>query len=139
MVRAAEDGKSGDPNQYLDYEIAPPVNRFVNINRQARDIAASDTRLIIDGAEGGGASSVTATRGPVVAVDGDFERFEAIDDSGKLKVQISGTQPVSIVARAPIDAMQGLQPAECASDRARGSHCYTWIPGAASAAVANRR
>jgi hypothetical protein len=31
LVRAAEDGKEGDPNDYLDYAIAPPLNKTNDI------------------------------------------------------------------------------------------------------------
>jgi hypothetical protein len=138
MVRAAEDGKEGDPQEYLDYEIAPPVNRFVHLDNMARTVAASDESLSISSPGIGGPSELATKRGPIAGVSGHFNSLQARVADGMIQLQLDAPESLKLVTRLPLADTSKVKMTACPVDAVE-VHCYEWSPGAAAAVEAPRK
>src|SRR5262249_32297077 len=76
IVKAAEAGHSGNPNDYRDYLIPPPANRLIRCNRPWRLRHHSRDRVCLELGERGPATVDFAT-GPLRSVWGKLERITA--------------------------------------------------------------
>jgi hypothetical protein len=74
LARAAEDGHGGDPAQYRDYEIPPPVNRLLSIETPVQVAALGAERGDIVPIEGG-AVHWRLKVGPVAEARGELRRL----------------------------------------------------------------
>jgi hypothetical protein len=127
VVRAAEHGKNGDPQDYLDYDVQPPLNRFVHTNVMLRHLEASDDKVRIV-APVGKQIEVKATKGPIVSVKGQFSELRAEQSAQSISLTIDGVQPVHVVARAPVTASSGFAESISCAPATDANHCYLWKP-----------
>jgi hypothetical protein len=136
MVRAAEDGKQGDPQQFLDYEIPPPVNRFVHLDSMARTVTASDESLAITGT--GEPLSVRASRGPLATVSGRFNEVQARLNGAAVELTVVANEPVRVASRKPLAPATLAQSVACPANSI-DVFCYEWSPTSDSAPKARQR
>lgn len=99
IVKAAEAGKSGDPNDYRDFEIAPPANRVVYCDAPwlLRSYTPECTHVEV---AGGGAARLVFARGSLASVAGHIREVEAHYRDGVLiDLRIVGQEPYEIISR----------------------------------------
>lgn len=83
IVKAAESGKSGNPNDYRDFEIAPPANRLFRCDVPWRLRSYTPERVWIELLEEGPARLEFA-EGSLASVSGRMREVEAIYREGQL-------------------------------------------------------
>jgi hypothetical protein len=99
IVKAAEAGLSGNPNEFRDYEIPPPANRRVWCSAPYRLLSYAPERIRLE-VEGEAPATVEFAQGPlrlvrgrVQSIDVRFEHGELagldIDDEGDVAVTLS--------------------------------------------------
>jgi hypothetical protein len=104
IVKAAESGKSGDPNDYRDFEIAPPANRLFRCDAPWRLLSYTPERTRIEILEDSPARLEFA-RGSLTSVAGRIRAVEAIYRDGLLiDLHIDGEGPYDVVPRDKAEA-----------------------------------
>lgn len=96
IVKAAEAGKSGNPNDYRDFEIAPPANRLFRCNMPWRLRSYTPERVHIEILEQGTAHLEFA-RGNLASLTGRIHEVEASYRQGQLlelRVECEGSYEV---------------------------------------------
>jgi hypothetical protein len=83
IVKAAEAGRSGNPNDYRDWKIVPPANRQVLCNRPWRLRTWAPEHIHLEVLERGSVHLELAT-GPLHSVTGHVRELEAFFVRGKL-------------------------------------------------------
>ncbi|HEY2037638.1 MAG TPA: hypothetical protein VGG96_11530 [Steroidobacteraceae bacterium] len=76
LVRAAEHGAAGDPAQFLDYEVAPPVTSFYWSNRQHETRVCTAENLRLEMAEPAAAGEVGLNYPGLQKVTGPFSTLD---------------------------------------------------------------
>jgi hypothetical protein len=102
IIRAAEAGHAGNPDQFRDFDIAAPANRRIHSD--------APWRLLHHGADhvaleilGPGPVCVTFAEGPLRSVSGRLHRLEAWFGQGRLlKLAIRGEAPWQIDSSPPL-------------------------------------
>jgi len=101
IAKAAEAGKSGDPNQYRDFLIPRPVNRVLYCDAPYRVDTVSSSRVRIEVVVPEGATTVRFRDRPVSSIvgngiakvelehDGDVVRRLRVDGSGSCAVHVA--------------------------------------------------
>ncbi len=99
IVKAAEAGKSGDPNDYRDFEIPPPANRLVHCDAPWRLLSYTPERTHLEVLEGGPARLEFA-QGNLASVAGRIREVEAIYREGLLiDLRIEGEGSYEVIRR----------------------------------------
>lgn len=99
IVRAAEDGLSGDPDEYRDYEIKPPVNRFISADMPLEFVEFSADNIEFSPvAIKEGAYSFRLS--PIEKVEGALVHFMYKNAKGKNEIRISGKGEAKVVSKA---------------------------------------
>jgi len=75
IVKAAESGRNGDPEQYRDFAVAPPVNSRIHVTREMSALVVSDRRIAFAPRERGFAE-YELNGAPITKIVGDVARFE---------------------------------------------------------------
>ena len=110
LVKAAEAGKSGDPNDYRDFEIPPPANRFVHCDAPWRLLSHTPERTRVEVLEAGSARLEFA-HGSLASVAGRIREVEArYRDGQMIDLHIDGEEPYEVVQRDE-DEMAGSKSA----------------------------
>jgi hypothetical protein len=105
LVRAAEAGNAGDPNDYLDFEIPPPANRLVACATPWHLLSATDQRLAVESLCPGPVRFNFSDR-PLVSVEGNIERLEAFCNGKQIeRVEIEGQGPFRLETRPSLPAL----------------------------------
>jgi hypothetical protein len=90
IVKAAEAGLSGDPNQYRDYEVRPPANRRVLCPSPWRLLAYGPDRVSLE-VDHHQPSRIEFARGPLQSVQGNVRALEACFQNGDVSaLQVQG-------------------------------------------------
>jgi hypothetical protein len=102
IAKAAEAGLSGNPNEYLDYEIPPSANRWVWCSSPWRlmEYRPGRIRLAVE-SEANGPARVEFANGPLRSVEGKVRVLETqfdrgtlacldVDGDGELEVTLAG-------------------------------------------------
>ncbi len=112
IARAAEAGRSGDPNDYRDFLIPPPANRLVACDRAWRLLSRTPARLHLEVLEPGPVRLEFAG-GAVRSIAGKVRELEMWHEHGELaQLRIEGNGPFDVVRRRPAPA--GAGPGGCA-------------------------
>jgi len=99
LVKAAEAGKSGDPNDYRDFEVPPPANRIVHCDSAWRLLSHTPERTHVEVLEAGPARLEFA-HGSLAAVAGRIRAVEARYRDGQLiDLHIEGEGSYDVVQR----------------------------------------
>jgi hypothetical protein len=99
IVKAAEAGHAGDPNDYRDFLIPPPANRLVYCDRPWRLLSYTPRRLHLQLLEPGRARLELA-EGPLRSVAGRVRELEAVSERGTLAhLRMEGEGPFEVVRR----------------------------------------
>ncbi|HZV03996.1 MAG TPA: hypothetical protein VE999_02805 [Gemmataceae bacterium] len=99
IVKAAQAGKSGDPNAFRDFEIPPPANRLICCDIPWRLLSYAPERVQVELLESKSARLEFA-QGSLAAVSGLMRRVEAIYREGQLiDLRIDGEGPYEVVER----------------------------------------
>jgi hypothetical protein len=99
IVKAAEAGKSGNPNAYRDFVIPPPANRLLHCDRPWRLLTYSPQRIVVELLESGPARLQFA-QGSLAVVSGCMRRVEAFYREGHLvDLHIDGQGPYEVIGR----------------------------------------
>jgi hypothetical protein len=107
IVKAAEAGRDGNPNDYRDFAIPPPANRLVACNRAWRLLSRTPGRLHLEVLEPGDVRLDLAA-GALRGVAGKVRELEVLYERGKLgHLRIEGEGPFEVVHRAPAAAEMG--------------------------------
>src|SRR5262249_39602993 len=83
IVKAAEAGLSGNPNDYRDYEILPPANRRVSCSAPYRLLSYAPERIRLE-LDGEGPATVEFAQGPLRSVEGKVRSLDARFERGEL-------------------------------------------------------
>ena len=83
MYGAAESGKSGDPNDYRDFEIAPPANRLLRCDVPWRLLSYTPERVHVETLANGPAHLEFA-QGSLASLTGRIREVEASYREGQL-------------------------------------------------------
>ena len=106
LVKAAEAGMSGNPNDYRDFEIPPPANRLLHCDAPWRLLSYTPERTHVQLLEGGPARLEFA-RGSLASVSGRIREVEATYRDGQLAdLRIEGEGPYEVISRD--EAVRGL-------------------------------
>ncbi len=99
IVKAAEAGKSGNANDYRDFEVPPPANRLLRCDVPWRLLSYSPQRVEVELLESRPAHLEFA-HGSLAAVSGHIRRIEAIYREGCLiDLHIDGEGPHEVIER----------------------------------------
>jgi hypothetical protein len=100
LVKAAEAGMSGDPNDYRNFEVPPPANRLVLCDKAWRLVSQTPERTHVELLEPGPARLEFA-RGDLASVAGRIREVEAIYRGEVLvDLRIDGEGPYEVNRRA---------------------------------------
>ncbi len=100
IVKAAEAGKSGNPNDYRDYEIPPPANRKLRCNLPWRLLSYTPERVSVEILEKG-IARLEFAEGSLASVTGNMHRVEATYREGHLlDLRIEGEEPYEVIERS---------------------------------------
>jgi hypothetical protein len=103
IVKAAEAGKSGDPNVYRDFVIPPPANRLLCCNLPWRLLSYTPQSVHVEILESGSARLEFA-HGSLAAVSGRIREVEASYHKGQLiDLRIEGQEPYEVIGRDECD------------------------------------
>ncbi len=83
IVKAAEAGLAGNPNDYRDYEIPPPANRRVRCSAPWQLLSYTPDRIHL-AVEGRGPAYVEFAEGPLRSVEGDIRSLDVRFNGGEL-------------------------------------------------------
>jgi hypothetical protein len=120
IVKAAEVGHCGNPNDYRDYLIPPPANRLVLCDQPWRLISSTPRRLHLEILEPGPVQIQLAC-GPLRSVSGKVRELEVLYKEGELAhLRIEGEGPFDVVRRGP-----SASPAEAPEGRRGTSRILT--------------
>jgi hypothetical protein len=101
IVKAAEAGHAGDPNDYRDYLLPPPANRVVRCDRPLRLLSYTPQRLSLEVLEPGW-TQLEFALGPLQSVGGRVRRMEAWYNLGRLAdLTLEGEGPFDVARREP--------------------------------------
>lgn len=101
IVKAAEAGKSDNPNSYRDFEVPPPANRLLCCDVPWRLLSYTPECVQVELLESGPARMEFA-RGDLAAVTGRMRWVEANFDEGRLvDLRIDGEGPHEVLRRTP--------------------------------------
>jgi hypothetical protein len=104
IVKAAEAGRNGDPNDYRDFVVPPPANRLVACDRAWRLLSCTPARLHLEVLEAGPVRLEFAA-GPLRRVAGKVRELEVLHECGELgKLRIEGEGSFEVVRREPAAA-----------------------------------
>ncbi len=99
LVKAAEAGKSGDPNDYRDFAVPPPANRLVHCDAPWRLLSYTPERTHVEILEGGPAR-LRFARGSLASVAGRIREVEATyRDELLTDLRIEGEGPYEVMRR----------------------------------------
>lgn len=94
IVKAAEAGKTGDPNDYRDFLISPPANRKIFCNQPYKLIKYSSDHVIVDLESGSNNTEMIFKDLPLKSIKGKgLERIDltyGTDASRRLRVEGNG-------------------------------------------------
>jgi hypothetical protein len=100
IVKAAEAGKSGDPNDFRDFEIAPPANRLIRCDVPWRLLSYSPQRVLVEILESKPAR-IEFAQGSLASVSGSIRQIEASYREGRLvDLHIEGQGAYEAIERA---------------------------------------
>jgi len=99
IAKAAEAGMVGNPNEYRDFDVAPPANRCVCCDRPWRLLGYDRQRVVVQILEPGPAwvrfadRDVRAVRGTMERLDLSFrnDRLEAAEVTGEGEIEVDTT------------------------------------------------
>jgi hypothetical protein len=112
VVRAAEQGRDGDPAQYFDYELPPPVTALYCANAPHDVRCCTPHRLRLDGLETDSTSSVLLRYPGLVRVAGRIRALEVRAENSVLELELhDGSAPVSVhlAAGATLRSLSGAR------------------------------
>jgi hypothetical protein len=96
IVKAAEAGHSGNPNDYRDFTIPPPANRLIWSDVPWRLLSRQPGRLLVEILEDGPVQMELAD-GLQVSVQGGIKEVEVHSEEGELKaVRVTGNGPFEV-------------------------------------------
>jgi hypothetical protein len=99
IVKAAEAGMSGNPNDYRDFEIPPPANRLLRCDAPWRLLSYTPERTRVEVLEGGPVRLEFA-RGSLAALAGHIREVEATYRAGELiDLRVEGQGPYEVIER----------------------------------------
>jgi hypothetical protein len=107
LVKAAEAGCSGDPNDYRDFVLPPPANRLIacNVPWQLHSYSAKRVHLHILEP---GQAHVTFADGPLHSVVGKMREIEAMFDGAEVvSLRIEGEGPFDVRPARYTEMVQG--------------------------------
>jgi hypothetical protein len=99
IVKAAEAGHSGNPNDYRDFDVPRPANRVVCCDRPYRLLSYSPKRIEIELLEPGQAC-IELAEGPVQRIAGRLRRVEVLIQDGDPDLRLDGEGPFEVISRA---------------------------------------
>lgn len=101
IVKAAEAGKTGDPNDYRDFEVPQPANRLLRCDASWRLISYTPQRVQVELLEKAPARLEFA-QGSLAEVSGRLRRVEAVYRDGCLiDLHIDGEGQYEVIRRSP--------------------------------------
>jgi hypothetical protein len=99
LVKAAEAGCTGDPNDYRDFAIPPPANRLISCNRPWRLLSYSAERVHLQIFEPG-AAHVEFAAGPLRSLAGELREVEAVFRGDEMvSLRVEGDEPYAVERR----------------------------------------
>jgi hypothetical protein len=108
LVKAAEAGHRGDPNDYRDFLLPPPANRLVWCDRQWRLLSYTPRRLHLEILEGGPVR-LEFNGGAVRAIAGRVREVEMLHEEGELAhLRIEGEGPFDVTQRSDYSEPRAL-------------------------------
>lgn len=103
IVKAAEDGKTGNPESYRDYILEKPVNRVVRIASRLADIRVDNKACSLE-LISPEHTSFLFKRGPVKTLIGNISKYSCIAEENKIPlVNIEGKGLIKIVSKTKIE------------------------------------
>jgi len=103
IVKAAEDGHMGNPEDYRDYAVPKPINRLVRIDAGLASIMLSESEANIELLAPENASLLFKA-GSVQEVSGFLARYQyRHDDTEKPFVGLEGKGTIRVVSNAPLE------------------------------------
>jgi hypothetical protein len=98
MVRAVEDGKDGNPEDYRDYVLKKPINRLVRITEKLNICTVSEGKIEFEVAEPKN-SEILFKMGAVSKISGFISRYSyRSDESGDGLIDIGGKGTIEVQA-----------------------------------------
>ncbi len=102
IIKAAEAGHSGNPNDYRDYEIARPANRWISCEQPWRLVAFCREMAAVEFSTAG-LKSVSFGFTQVSTVSGDLRAVKLLICEGHaVDLQITASGPIEVFVREPL-------------------------------------
>jgi hypothetical protein len=117
IARAAENGKEGDPSQWLDFEIDKPVNAHYCLNAQHRVDQSSAGRVVLSEIESTQTTVFQAAGGPAKSIRGALRGIDIDQDARAIRLQASSEQLTVDIELRQGFALQGLEKATLVGER----------------------
>ena len=107
IMRAVEDGESGDPENYRDYEIAPPANSLVRLDRRVEfnSLSPADVAFRVLEPDSAGFSF---SSGSVASVSGLIHGYRCLSSESGDMVSVYGDGVITVTARSPMNPVNPL-------------------------------
>src|SRR6185295_3458330 len=107
IAKAAEAGKSGDPSEWLDHHIRPPVTRYYALAARHRVVACTSSRLALRDIEAGEPVRLQCRIGSVTMVAGRLHAIDLDGAAGVLRLETHGeTSTVEVAFAAPAPRLE---------------------------------
>lgn len=104
LVKAAEAGASGDPHDLLDFNLLPPLNKFVNLSQRFEDISYSKDHIYLQRSEHRYTTIKFKSHPVLIEVSGEILSLSyQANDGHSPSMQITATSTVTIKAKDPIN------------------------------------
>lgn len=87
IAKAAEHGKSGDPSEWVDYLIKPPVNSFYAADARHDVNCCTESRLKLTNIDCGDATSIRTLVGPIRQIQGQVTAVDIDDSAGCARIE----------------------------------------------------
>ena len=102
IVKAAERGERGDPEEYRDYEKPKPINRVLRVDQQFEHLRFGADCIEIT-PKLPGPSSYEFNQGPIISVAGNLESITLVKRQGVFLAYFSGHGAAVVISRVPLD------------------------------------
>ena len=102
VAKAAEDGKSGDPSEWLDHYIQPPATRYYALAARHQVVACTSSHLALRDIEAGEPVQLQCRVGAVTMIGGRLRVVDLDVAAGLLRLETHGeTNTVEVAFASP--------------------------------------
>ena len=107
IAKAAEDGHSGNPSDYLDYRIAVPATALYAVDARHVSVHCSPERLKLNEINSNVPVRIQTRVGPITMLRGAISALEIDTDKHRIFIDATGTVDLQIPSHIEIEIVSG--------------------------------